>query len=385
MKNFKSLICTVTIGLTLITQLAGPFAVYADDDTPPAPTEAPTIVTTQLPTDSPTDAVPAETPIPEITATDSPVETPSVSDSPKVDAIATATPLPQRDPQHHSRTTVTAPTRTKAATDFLPTETTTDLVPTESLATGTSTTTADIVSTTTEPTLLETLPDNTNLVVLDQNGDPLSLATQQAADAIATADPVWCPDGVLPIPGLNGCTASYATMNDLLTGAGAYINNQNVNGTIWITFGAVGDVSPVIIQGLTYTNWANHSLTLQGGWSGTAGDPAIGSNSAFSVAIEIKNWNNNVTVNNITVSGATTNNGLNIYSDSTNIVPVASINNSNFSGNLYAGFWIEDAGSLSINNSSIGGNKGRCYKSPQCTDQQQYLQQQQFIWHHCSY
>jgi len=139
------------------------------------------------------------------------------------------------------------------------------------------------------------------------------------------------------------------TMNDLLTFEGAYINSQNVNGTIWITSGAVGDAGPIDIDASTiYSNWGNYSLTLQGGWSGFSGDTTIGSNSIFSVPIWISNWDNTVTINNITNTGGFAISASNI-----------TINNSAFSGNSGDGASFRSwGGNIAINNSTFNGNSG---------------------------
>src|SRR5690349_13947304 len=42
------------------------------------------------------------------------------------------------------------------------------------------------------------LPTATDMIVLDEEGQALPLATQQAAGAIASQDPMWCPLGVKP-------------------------------------------------------------------------------------------------------------------------------------------------------------------------------------------
>jgi hypothetical protein len=133
-----------------------------------------------------------------------------------------------------------------------------------------------------KPTLtdvLQELQGDTSVVVLDENGQPLPLVSQTTADIVAQGDPVWCPEGVAP--GGAGCTSAYATLTDLLSNAGSYINSQNTNGVIWITEGAVAGTNPITIDGATYTNWSNYNLTLQGGWSGINGDTTIGANSAM--------------------------------------------------------------------------------------------------------
>ncbi|MBK6794525.1 MAG: hypothetical protein IPG80_18735 [Anaerolineales bacterium] len=123
--------------------------------------------------------------------------------------------------------------------------------------------------------LLQDLPADTSLVVLGENGEVLPLATQEAAEVIAIADPIWCPVNVSPTPGANGCTSSFASLSDLVAG---FVPTGN--GTIWIESGNQGG-SAAIINGTTYNfpgmigNWSaakSYDLTLQGGWSGVSGD-----------------------------------------------------------------------------------------------------------------
>jgi parallel beta helix pectate lyase-like protein len=261
------------------------------------------------------------------------------------------------------------------ATVESPSETTTPI--------GTSTTGA--VLPTEEPTLLDSvqaLSSDTSVVVLDENGQPLPLAAQGAAEAVVNGDPMWCPNGVAP--GGAGCTSNFISMSELLTLAGSYINSQNVNGTIWITSGSIPEPGTVTIDGATYTNWANQSLTLQGGWSGVPGDTTIGPNSVFTVPIQILNWNANVNINNITVQGAsgsglgvTTNgrrvvinnsrfinnqsagSGLFPWGDGADISPNGGnviITNSEFSGNNWDGLYIVNSGDISISDSNLNSN-----------------------------
>jgi hypothetical protein len=141
-------------------------------------------------------------------------------------------------------------------------------------------------------------------------------------------------------------------MNELLTSEGAYINSQTVNGTIWITSGSVGDSTPVAINGSTYSNWANYSLTLQGGWSGNPGDTTIGANSEFSVPITITNWNGSVTVNNITVEGnSATPTGLTVVT--TGDFVGEDITSSN---NGWAGVYISGANNVTLNGTNTFNN-----------------------------
>ncbi len=87
----------------------------------------------------------------------------------------------------------------------------------------------------TVPEILDQAPEGTEIVVLNTDGSIEPLATQAAAEAIATSDPIWCPAvQTTPTPGANGCTPSQATVDDLLntiSGDPTY----NGDGTIFFT------------------------------------------------------------------------------------------------------------------------------------------------------
>ncbi len=231
------------------------------------------------------------------------------------------------------------------------------------------------------PTLLEVqqqLSANTEIMVLNANGDSEPLVTQEAADIIAQGDPIWCPEGTKP--GDIGCTPSYQSMADLLTFEGTFINSQPVNGTIWIANGLQSlETGPITIDGSIYTNWANYSITLQGGWNGTS----IGANSVFNVPIYIINWNANVTINHITVENASgsglgiTTNGSDVainesrfrdnragstifpWGDGADISPNGgnvTITNSAFNGNNWDGLYVVNSNTISITNSRFNSN-----------------------------
>src|SRR5215211_1155978 len=274
----KKMLFTLITGAAILAQLLSPIRVFADGETPLPPvatleaTEPP--VLTDVPAEIPASVIPAasDAPTVEPVNTEIPILTPNVTEaSTEIAVLESSTP---------------APMATVVEQDLAPTE---------------------------EPTLLETLqeiPNETSIVVLDENAQALPLATQETAEAVANGDPLWCPDGVIPIANTGGCTASYLTMNALLTNSATYINGVNVNGTIWITSGIIGDVIPITINGSIYTNWANYSLTLEGGWGGT-------SNSVFNVPISISNWKNTVAIHNIdapsiNISKTNINNGGNI-------------------------------------------------------------------------
>ena len=269
MKNRKRITLVIVLGLALLVQLMSPSRAYADGGIGTPHVEPP----------------PAETATPEPTAL--------APDKPALDPSPTALP---EDPGVPLETgTPAPPTESPGSADKPARLIVSTPLPADPASSG-------VILSPRVPTLrdvLRGLPANTGVIVLDEIGKPLPLASQEAAQAIAQSDPVWCPDGQPPTPGLNGCTAAFATMNDLLANAGAYINGQTVSGTIWITAGFAADTTPVYIDGLFYTNWANYGLTLQGGWSGIDGDTTLVGSSFFSAPVTITDWNNALSVNNL--------------------------------------------------------------------------------------
>jgi len=204
----------------------------------------------------------------------------------------------------------------------------------------------------------QAIADDTNVVVLDEEGEALPLASQEAAEVIANSDPVWCPAGQVPTPGANGCTTSYATLTDLVANEGGNIAED---GTIWMTSGLIPEAGNVTINGSTYTTWSNYALTLQGGWSGASGDQNIGSNTVFSVPIAVINWNNNIFVNNINIENVVTS-GVDWLEVQTNSGDIT-ISHSNISNNtnmsaLTAGVSLYTTGNATIEDSNFDNNIG---------------------------
>ena len=311
MKTIKSVTCTIVIGLMLITQLIHPTRAQAGGGSPLHPTE--TIVPTKAPTKPPVTETPVPTEMPATTTT----VAPEVTEEP-----------------------IQEPTTTKPANSL---------------------------------EILQNLPVKIRVVALNENGQVLPLAGEEAAAVIAEGDPVWCPAGQAPTPGANGCTASYTTLGDLIVAEGA---NINADGTIWITTGVVADAGPVTIDGLIYTNWANNALTLHGGWDGITGSTTIASNSVFSVPITITNWNNGIIIQNIdapliALSNVTVSNGnnvsvgnendiygsANIHSNVTmDNIRVTDSTRTNIDGYYIPGIYVNILGAVTANNITASGN-----------------------------
>ncbi|MBL8098032.1 MAG: right-handed parallel beta-helix repeat-containing protein [Anaerolineales bacterium] len=157
--------------------------------------------------------------------------------------------------------------------------------------------------------LIESLPAETVLVVTDEAGEVIPLASEEAAEAVAFIDPVWCPVGVSPKNGTGGCTTSYTNLKDLIDNlmAGTAGVVPNTNGVIWIQAGPDASSGSMILDGSTVVgNMENFSLTLQGGWNGTFGSTAITGVSTISNSLAIINWNGDITIKDIVFSGVTT-------------------------------------------------------------------------------
>ena len=151
-------------------------------------------------------------------------------------------------------------------------------------------------------------------MVLDATGTPVPLATQAAADALKNNDPVWCPG--ITKPGGSGCTASdgsVTTITQLITAVGTLGLSTPTAGTIYFEY--TNPVSPYNISDASFSSNVNNlgDLVIQGGWNGgttTLGTFGLSGSSYFSVPLSVTNWNGDVTLNDITITGVTTTTGL---------------------------------------------------------------------------
>ena len=72
-------------------------------------------------------------------------------------------------------------------------------------------------------------------------------------------------------------------------------------------------------------------LTIQGGWNGKVKGYKVKGVSTFSVPLTVINWNGNVTINNVNISG-TSGNGLNVLTKGNIHVHDVQSNNNNVAG-----------------------------------------------------
>ena len=218
----------------------------------------------------------------------------------------------------------------------IPVEATLTPEPAQATPTGAAATEEEIPVT----ELLSQVSEDTDLVVLDENGEALSLASQDAAEIIQVADPIWCPEGQLPTIGLNGCTTSFASIFDLLNDMDVNPANYAHNGIIYLeqtkpANPATTITSAVVIDNSTYSNLFaslnSYNLTIQGGWNPNwnPSNPNsnmingqtdfLGASAYLQIGSSSNPWIGSVTINDIKIGvsspnvGVSTNNGLTVY------------------------------------------------------------------------
>ncbi len=218
--------------------------------------------------------------------------------------------------------------------------------------------------------VVEALPEDTTLVVVDENGEALPLASEEAAEAIELADPQWCPAGVTP--GGAGCSPVFSSFNDVASTPAVdtliewlIANPQSKAGVIWIekTYTGTGALegAAVILDGSLYGTTANFALTINGGWNGgTLNTMDVNDPSEFNVPFRIINWVGAVTINNIVVNGASgvSVSALEVFtSGNITLNNVDAVNNTT----QYGGAYLDNdsgTGNVAVNNSTFNNNTG---------------------------
>jgi hypothetical protein len=304
MRNKKVTVSSLVVLLSLMLSLVLPTGVLADDNTPPA-TEAPEVVTPpeEIPNENTVDTF-----VPESLATEEPVLTEeTVSDMP--------TDVPDV-PTDVATQEMLADTGSTAVSD-VPADVTTQ----EALA--------DTSSAENDTSLLSQLPEGTDVVVMNESGDPISLASQEAVNIVQITDPMWCPQGIAP--GGTGCTANFADsqalIDDMDNSDPATANSiYEQNGIIYFTVNpGPGSFRLVRGSGLAlnaadYDVLKSYDLILQGGWNGIIGAGAtftgltdFGVNPLIIGSSLTNPWGGNITLNNFTFSGVSTTNAITVF------------------------------------------------------------------------
>ncbi|MCL5428630.1 MAG: hypothetical protein M1347_02350, partial [Chloroflexi bacterium] len=312
-------VLTSAILLAFLFAAALPAAAFADEGTPP-PTEEPA-----PPPDD------GSEPAPEEVASD-PVEEAAPSEEIAPETVEEAAP---------SEEVASDPIEDPAASE--------EIAPVESPEEAASSETAAEPEVVEEPVvdepaiedpglLLSELPEGTEVVVLDEAGEPLSLASEEAADLLATGDPIWCPSGMTPAAGpdvwAGGCSPSFLGLDELE--AWLYTYDPTVNGVIWIEK-TYADPSGLDLDGGFLTNMAIKTLAVKGGWTGLGTATVDTANpSEVNDFIWIYNWANDVTLSDIIID-STDNTGL--YIDTSGKVTLTRVDATNNDGH---GAYIEN-------------------------------------------
>lgn len=204
--------------------------------------------------------------------------------------------------------------------------------------------------------VIESAPEGVDVVVLDENGEPMSLVTEEAAEIIMSGDPIWCPENVTPgNDSLSQCTPAYTDLasliDDLANGlTGTYVGN----GTIYIASDYSASEGGIIIDHTAGNLSGLGNLVIQGGWdlntlSGTY-NQLIGNSTLDGTWLLIDNWAGNITVNNIFINNSDYD-GLYINTEGDVSLDYVDVNNSDRSG-----VYVESGGDVTVTNSEFTGN-----------------------------
>ena len=332
---------SLAVIMVMVFSAINPKHAYADDDTPPPPTA--TEVTDgasgesdqQQATSVPDAGGTSETPV-AVDATPIPPE----QDPSATEATPDAGEVTSSDVAQDPSATGETPVAVEAAQDA----SVQDPQPTEEQAAPAS-----------DASILSAIPENTEVTVLDANGVSQPLATQAAADAIATSDPIWCPGTQAPTPGQNGCTQSFTSFDGLLTFLAGNSAYQGA-GTIYVEQGAYQGNDPgnvIDFNNYNLTNISNADLTVQGGWNTTTNTVDSNTQSTFSgytilIGSSANPWGGSITIGNLTVSDSPTN-GIELYSNQT-----VNVGNSRFDRNRLTGAVIRAGVDVNVSNSVFG-------------------------------
>jgi hypothetical protein len=242
------------------------------------------------------------------------------------------------------------------------------VIPTESPVVATQIATeAPVVEENPEPVdqapitqLLSQAPENTELVVLDENGQALSLTSQEALDTILDTDPMWCPAGVLP--GGVGCTTNFLTIGALITDMVSNTTTYDENGIIYFTLdpGAGSFSLTTSSLGSTDFNTLNDfNLTLQGGWNGSNGAAAtftgqtnFAANATLTIGTLVNPWIGNITLNNFSFSDISSSNAVTVYTTTGNIT-LDNVGVAQQTGDFNTALLNSTSGNIFVQNGSI--------------------------------
>lgn len=213
--------------------------------------------------------------------------------------------------------------------------------------------------------ILTQIPENTEVVVLDESGDSVSLASQEAAEIVEVVDPMWCPEGVLP--GGSGCTTNFPSITDLINNMITSTASYTQNGVIYFT-NAPGagtlNLTDTNLGTTVFQNLNAFNLTLQGGWNGSTASPTLngqtnlGTN-PITIGSSASPWVGNITLNNFLLNGVSSANAVTIYTTVGNIT-LSNVDVNQQTGEHYTALLNSNSGNITVQNGSTfdGDNTG---------------------------
>ncbi len=170
--------------------------------------------------------------------------------------------------------------------------------------------------------VLAALPEEGELVILDENGEALPLVTAEAAEVVATGDPMWCPGTTEP--GGTGCVDGFATIELAMDyakthGTGSFTiyveetyNNTGVLTIDQTAFPYVGD---------------DFNMFLIGGWDTLTNE--IDSANTLDQALVIRNITGFLTIENMIINGSGPNSTIYIVDSEDVTLQNVAVNNFN--------------------------------------------------------
>ncbi len=342
----QSRILSLATLLAFLIAAALPVRAWADDSAPPMPDAPSTEV-------APTDAVapqPAPTEAADAPAAEAAPTAEVAADTPQVDAPIADASLPDLAPIDPAA--VEAPPADGTVIETAP--------PADGAAVS-----PDLDSGLTAAQILDAAPDGTALVVQDPGGVALPLASEAAAAALITGDPVWCPTGKLP--GDTGCTASHAgfypsagdtgLLWDLRSQTTPGVYDYKGPGTIYVAQGTVADTGSIFFDqklvGLT-------DLVVQGGWD--FGSSSVAGTSTFDLTpgngLYFLDWGEgapgtNLTLKDIVVNG----DGLYVVNSDPTHLPAADVTLDNVTvSDTARGALVRTLGDVDVRHSHFDSN-----------------------------
>jgi hypothetical protein len=217
------------------------------------------------------------------------------------------------------------------------------------------------------PEILENVPEGTEVIVLDEDGNAESMASEEAAITLIEGDPIWCQDGYAPDPSdTTHCTASHSSFASLIAELSANVNGYFTgSGTIWVAYDydAAQDNAQISFDGdnSNLVGIATSDLTIQGGWDGIAGSTALQTGTSFStidVSLAIQNWTGLITLNNLFINNTTNPVGFGLAVDTNGNVELNNVEVSGTAGAGADGAIIDSTGDVNITASTFSNNGG---------------------------